>query len=255
MAFMFYYDTAFNGNVANWNTNSVTNMAFMFYYDTSFNGNVANWNTNSVTDMSYMFFGDSAFNQNIGSWNTVSVTSMAYMFSGVTLSDANYDALLNGWSGRTQTSSVTFDGGNSKYTTSCSGSLPNGQAGRLVLTGTYGWTITDGGLDTCPYIAPTSPSLTLSNTLIDQGQSILFTSSFTAGSATSYTYNLNIVNSVTPSIIIANFLTTNSYAGNTFFWTPPPNLYTANTFEANLIISDGTTMGQGIAEMLASRGL
>ena len=92
-----------------------------------------------------------------------------------------------------------------------------------------------------PYTPPSTPSLTLSNTLIDQGQSILFTSSFTIGSASSYTYNLNIVNSITPSVIIANFLTTNSYASNTYFWTPPDALYTANTFEANLIISDGTT--------------
>ena len=47
---------------------------------------------------------------------------------------------------------------------------------------------------------PTTPTLTLSNTLIDQGQSILFTASFSNRNSP-YTYNFNIVNSITNAVI------------------------------------------------------
>ena len=80
LANMFRGDTLFNGNIMNWNTNSVTNMSIMFYGASAFNQNIGSWNTNSVTNMSFMFDGASAFNQNIGSWNTNSVTNMYAMF-------------------------------------------------------------------------------------------------------------------------------------------------------------------------------
>ena len=85
--------------------------------------------------------------------------------------------------------------------------------------------------------APTTPTLTLSNTLIDQGQSILFTTTFT-DSNPSYSYNYLIVNSIT-GIPISNMLFTGcTITTNTFFFTPPANLYTANTFAANVTIKD-----------------
>ena len=86
------------------------------------------------------------------------------------------------------------------------------------------------------YIPPSTPTLTLSNTLIDQGQSILFTASFSSGTPP-YTYNFQIVNSITDATI-ANMLVSNSYTSNTFLWTPSPNLYTSNTFKANVVIKD-----------------
>ena len=66
---------------------------------------------------------------------------MTRMFKDATLSTANYDALLTGWSAQiTPQENVTFDGGNSTYT---SGSLA--ETGRTYLIETLGWTITDGG--------------------------------------------------------------------------------------------------------------
>ena len=89
------------------------------------------------------------------------------------------------------------------------------------------------------YTPPTTPTLTLSNTLIDQGQSILFTASFTANTGTyPYTYNYLIVNSITNTVIANQLYTGNYFTSNTFFWTPPSALYTANTFKANVIITD-----------------
>ena len=72
-----------------------------------------------------------------------SVTAMHSMFSGVTLSTANYDALLTGWSAQTLQSSVVFSGGSSKY---CATSA------RTTLTSApKSWTITDGGAAlSCP---------------------------------------------------------------------------------------------------------
>lgn len=90
--------------------------------------------------------------------------------------------------------------------------------------------------------APPPPAsiLSLSNTLIDQGQSILFTATETNPIGTApWTYNYNIVNSITPSTVIANMLFTGcTLTTNSFFWTPPYALYTANTFEANVIITN-----------------
>jgi hypothetical protein len=72
------------------------------------------------------------------------VTNMTSMFTGAQLSTANYDDLLIGWSTISPNETplkpnVVFSGGNSKY---C-----NGASARSSIISTYGWTITDGGLD------------------------------------------------------------------------------------------------------------
>jgi surface protein len=133
--------TNFNQPINSWNVENVNYMNSMFYEATNFNQPLNSWNTGLVTNMGYMFY-NSAFNQDISSWDTSSATAMNSMFDGVTLSIANYDSLLNGWSSRTEQTHVTFSGGNSQYS-------PTGQAGRNILTDTYGWTITDGGFLEC----------------------------------------------------------------------------------------------------------
>jgi hypothetical protein len=64
---------------------------------------------------------------------------MTEMFTGATLSTANYDALLNGWSALTLQPNVAFNAGNSTY---C-----NGEAAKTSIMNNFNWTITDGGLD------------------------------------------------------------------------------------------------------------
>jgi hypothetical protein len=66
------------------------------------------------------------------------------MFDGTQLSTANYDATLIGWAtiGTNETPlqpNVIFSGGNSNY---C-----NGESARDSIIQTYGWTITDAGLN------------------------------------------------------------------------------------------------------------
>ena len=91
---------------------------------------------------------------------------------------------------------------------------------------------------TSAYTPPTTPTLTLSNTLIDQGQSILFTANGFSGGTGPYSYNYQIVNSITGATIANRLYNSNSFTSNTFLWTPPNALYFANTFKANVIVTD-----------------
>jgi len=140
---MFVGATSFNQPIGSWNVSNVSDMNGMFYHATSFNQNIGSWNVSNVTNMAFMFTA-TAFNQNIGSWNVGNVSDMSGMFYTAQLSTANYDDLLIGWStiGPNESplqQNVTFSGGNSNY---C-----NGETAQTSILNTYGWTITDGGLD------------------------------------------------------------------------------------------------------------
>jgi surface protein len=135
-----FANAIFNQNINLWNTGNVIDMSSMFSANTYFNQNIGSWNTSSATDMNSMFYYTSAFNQNIGSWNVSQVTGMNHMFDFVTLSTANYDAILNGWASQSVQSNVPFDAGNSKY------SSAGLSARNDTLIGIYSWTITDGGM-------------------------------------------------------------------------------------------------------------
>jgi surface protein len=144
MYFMFQDATAFNQPIGSWNVSNVTDMSFMFDKASTFNQPIGSWNVGKVTNMYFMFQGATAFNQPIGSWNVSNVTDMDGMFSAAKLSTANYDTTLIGWAtrgtnGGTLKSNVKLSGGNSIY---C-----NGLGARNFLINTYGWQITDGGLD------------------------------------------------------------------------------------------------------------
>ncbi len=145
MAAMFYGATAFNSDLSSWDVKviNVTNMSWMFRNATAFNQPLNSWNVSNVTNMFAMFTNTTAFNQDISTWNVSSVTDMASMFGGITLSTANYDALLVGWNALTLQSGVTFSGGNSKYT---AGSAA--VTARTTMTGTDSWIIIDGGSGT-----------------------------------------------------------------------------------------------------------
>jgi surface protein len=144
MSSMFTEADAFNQNIGSWNVSNVTDMSSMFTNATVFNQNISSWNVSNVTNMSTMFTNATAFNQNIGAWNVSNVTNMQSMFTSTGLSTVNYDALLIGWATISSNETplkpnVPFSGGNSKY---C-----NGASARNSIISTYGWTITDSGLD------------------------------------------------------------------------------------------------------------
>ncbi|GHB72983.1 hypothetical protein GCM10008107_23000 [Psychrosphaera saromensis] len=139
MGYMFDSAVAFNQDISEWDTSNVTEMQYMFRYAGVFNQDISRWDTSNVTEMQYMFQGAVAFDQDISNWNIESVTRMSSMFSNANLSVANYDALLIGWSAQTVQENVTL-GVDSYYSDSAS-------AARDLLESTFGWNITDDGLE------------------------------------------------------------------------------------------------------------
>jgi surface protein len=144
---MFQACAVFNQNLSSWNVSLGTDFTSMFQNASMFNSNISSWNTASAQRFQNMFASATSFNQNIGSWIITNLSTGAQggqnMFSFVTLSNANYNGLLAGWGAQVPNTGVIFSGGLSHYDTTSGGF--NGTAGRAVLTGTYSWTITDGG--------------------------------------------------------------------------------------------------------------
>lgn len=124
----------------------VTSLYGTFWGATAFNGDIGDWDTSHVTTMQETFHNAASFNADISNWDTTNVTNMSAMLTGSGLSTANYDALLEGWSKRTQQSNVKFSAAGVTYCNSTA---------RAVLTNTYGWEITDGGPSTQPCLVPT----------------------------------------------------------------------------------------------------
>lgn len=134
---------AANPDVSGWNTSAATTFAGFAQNNTAFNQDVSGFNTALVTTLNNAFNGASSANPDVSSWNIASLTSAVNMFTNSGFNITNYDKLLDsatGWpSQATIQSNVTFSAGSAHY------SAGNPTTGRAILTGTYAWTITDGG--------------------------------------------------------------------------------------------------------------
>lgn len=130
--------SSFNQDISSWNTSNVTNMSFMFRGATAFNQDISDWDVSNVTNMEFMFEDDNSFDQDLGSWNVSNVTNMQNMFAFITLSTTNYDSILINWSQLALQENVTFDGGESKYSSAATDY-------RQSIIDNYNWTINDGG--------------------------------------------------------------------------------------------------------------
>ncbi len=137
MGVMFSNATAFNQDISNWNVSSVTNMSSMFRDATAFNQDLSNWNVSNVTTIFDMFRGAIEFDGNLGNWNVSGVTNFSGFLLDAELSPENYDKLLNGWNALTLQSGLTFDAGDSWYTSA-------GAAARQAIMDDDMWTINDG---------------------------------------------------------------------------------------------------------------
>ena len=171
--------TSFNQTVTFGNTNTITGMSLMFFGCSIFNnGDITNanskpftWDVAALQSTRNMFNGCIAFNQALNFTNTNTISNMSGMLNGCNLfkqnvfstwvvtacgnfsnfysgdlndpdsatNQDNYDALLSAWSLQPLLFGLTLDIGSSKYSAAT-------VADRAILTGTYGWTINDGGL-------------------------------------------------------------------------------------------------------------
>jgi hypothetical protein len=101
-----------------------------------------------VSDMRSMFLQASAFDQNLEDWEPILAAIGVNFMSNITISTANYDALLIGWADAMQaeypngsgyTITPTWDFGNSVHTTGGAA-----ETAKNTLINTFNWTITDG---------------------------------------------------------------------------------------------------------------
>jgi len=138
----FRSNTSFNEDISGWNvTGCTSNFNDTFYGCRSFNQPIGNWNiTSSVTRLSNLLVNAVSFDQDLSSWNISSVTVFNSFALNVTLSTANYDALLVAWESQAPVYSGSIHFGASTYTLGSAA-----EAARTSLINTYGWTITDGG--------------------------------------------------------------------------------------------------------------
>ncbi|MBL6899197.1 MAG: BspA family leucine-rich repeat surface protein [Gammaproteobacteria bacterium] len=256
---MFYNATSFNQDIGSWDVGRVEFMWAMFRDATSFNQDIGSWDVSSVTNMTNMFNNASAFDQDLGSWNVSNVTRMDYMFDNSALSNNNYDAILLGWSQLTLQSNVPAHFGSAQYTQSVA---------RAVLTDTYNWTITDGGVgdSTSPTIAITSSTVSSGSSSSDASIALTFTlseassnfaeaditvsggslSSFNATSSTVYTATFTPTSTGATTIDVAGSTFTdaagnNNTAATQFTWT-----YTSGCVVGGVAYNEGGRSGAGV---------
>jgi len=168
VAGMFQGATAFNGLVSQWDTSNLTSLYWTFKDATSFNQpltlwdvsgvtffaetfagatsftgmGLPGWDTSAATSFIGMFNGATAFNQDLSRWDISSLTSASNMLTGTAISQASWDALLNGWAAQAPNiqNNVTL----SDVSVLHSAGQPTASYDTLT-SSPYNWTITDLG--------------------------------------------------------------------------------------------------------------
>ncbi len=138
---MFRNTTAANPDVSQWDTSSATTMKQMFRNATAANPDVTGWNTSQVTTVSGMFNGTTLFNRSLGNWDVQNLTDATNLFRNTSITVANYDALLIGWSSQSLQNGVTL---------SSDAQYCQGANARDSLINNSGWTVNDNGSKCVP---------------------------------------------------------------------------------------------------------
>ena len=149
---MFGGQPFFNQEIGTWNVSALTSSVGIFnayssprsasQFNNSGSNSIRNWNTINLRDVSTMFQTATSFTQPLGGWNITSLTTASNFMSSKTFSDyptSSYDDILIGWASQSAKLNVSINFGTIKYSSAAT-------ASRGILTGSYNWTIVDGGL-------------------------------------------------------------------------------------------------------------
>ena len=132
---MFFNANIFNGTLTNWVTTALTNTRLMFGNCPNFNQPLSHFDMNGVGDASAMFSTTSTFNQDISGWDITTFTDISLF--GANLNTTNYDLLLDistGWASQTAPSGLTvsFTGATYTQTSVDSGTTDGTTASKLI---------------------------------------------------------------------------------------------------------------------------
>ena len=198
---MFYGLTGTIPDITGWNTSNVVDMSYMFY-GSNFNQNIGNWNVSNVQNMYRMFYG-SSFNQSLGNWKLSNLQNGGGMLMvNDSMSTANINATLYGWSLKTPLASNVAVDIKGYYTD------PSGTLGYNTLVNTNGWSF---GQDLVRLYIET-PVITSVTTGINS-LSVALSTTNVGNPAPTYNYSFNGVdicgNSFSSSPIVIPNLTLN----------------------------------------------
>jgi len=242
-----FQEISWNPNISTWDVSSATNMRQMFALNDSANIDLSNWDVSSVTNMIQMFKTATSFDQDLSDWDVSAVTHMDYMFFQTGLSIDNYDSTLIGWASQSLQNGVNFHAGNSKY---CAG-----EAARQTLTGTYNWSITDGG-KSCP------PSVSISATHISCNGISDGSATASATNGTSpynYLWNTGATNATINGLAIGTYSVTitdnNGITDSTSVTITQPTILVSNAIVDSNTTCNGFSDGGATASATGGTGL
>ena len=89
--------TAQYGHISTWNISQITSFQSLLFNKSTFNEDISMWDVSNVNNFNDSFYGTSSFNQNLGNWDMSSISNASNMLDNSGLSNANWDATLNGW--------------------------------------------------------------------------------------------------------------------------------------------------------------
>ncbi len=165
---MFSGVASFDGDLSDWvfsadpytEANGL-NFNGMFNLASSFTGTgLDTWDVSNADSLATMFADATSFDADLSGWDISNVKDMFLFAQNTSLSTANYTAMLSSWSALSLQNNLDFSVNPTTYNLA-------GLEGRDILTDTFGWNITDGGLTAGALSLSTTETSPLDTTVTD----------------------------------------------------------------------------------------